>query len=1118
MKEDHIGMNNEVDQFVHMHRHSEYSPLDGLGTADQWALEAKELGQPGLNITDHGTMAGVLHHIKACRAQNITPLVGMEAYYKPDRHLKDDEHRKAYHLTLVANSLAGWHNLIELSTEAYRSGFYYYPCIDDELMRQYNDGITVLTGCVSSYLNQSILRGDDKSANKFMDHLQGTYGDNVWMEFMPHDFDDCRTYNLELVGIGQERGIRGIATLDAHFPYADWSSTQMVLEMMRTKQSFKKREKAKEDGNDLYGGEIPTLYLMKRQEVEQTFAKYHPDLPEDFVQEICDNTLALTAETKFYVINRDYKLPKVSDSPAESEKILRGWIHQGFTELVELWREDGLDEDEIMDRKVKYNDRLEYELRVLRDNGVLDYFVIVGDLVRWCHKEGVRMGLGRGSAAGSLVSFLIGITAIDPIQYGLLFERFLNPDRKGLPDIDLDFDSRKRDDVKQYLRDKYGDDKVMEVCSFQTFGPKGVIKDVSAVFDLWHEPIDKINKTITDKDSDLDKMAKDNEMLAGFKERNPVAWKHIVRLEGQVERISKHAAATIVTPEPVTNYMPLVFNKDHDLVTGWDDNAEMPIVSDFGFLKLDLLGIQSLTQQEIAVEMIEQNHGVKLDLNKLRILRDPHYKDQKVHDVFNKGQTLGVFQFAGDGITNLIRHIKIDSIIDLGIANALYRPGPIKFAFEYGDRKEQGDSDEFYWHPSVKPLLQDTLGIMAFQEQLMIIVRELGGFTPSQADDMRKAVSKFYRLPGDQAQQFMQGYYDQWLKGCTEKGLDKDAADAIWEQILPFGDYSFNKSHSMSYSGQAWQDAYIKAYYPPEEYASILSKNPKVAKEAAREARQFGVELTTPNINKSGLFFTLEDGKIMFGLGAVDHVGDTIVSDIIKGRPYTSFEDFIVRKASNIGAAKSLIAAGAFDDIDDKAYLLSTMEKPGKGKKCDECDGAGCEDCKQVGYTPITWTVADFIQHNTKLKKPRPIPEDRLEPSKKDLDEAEKQALGVSFSSQDVLDKNRELIEERIWTEEEVNAENDGTNLVVGGEVISYKEIKTKKGDKMAFAKVGFYDNQYEITIFPKQYKEYRALLDSAIAIMVHGKFDAGRKVIVADTIMDVEDLEGVVNADDENN
>jgi len=965
-----------IDFAGHFHVHDEYSPLDGAGTRNQLSHQAVRKGQAYLGFTNHGRLGGALEHVDACRHpekldnpldptekrsadERLIPILGMEAFWRPDRFM-ECEHTWANHLCLHAASLRGWRSLMRLSSKSwvkreFGGGFYGKPVIDLDMLENDYEDIIVSTACLASPLSQMILKGDESGARAWIMDMKDLVGDRLWLEIMPHDLDEQRTINIALANLGQDTSTPLIVTGDVHIPYKKWIRTHEVLRMASYKQTFTKREAKKDAGEDVYTERINTVHLSSGKELLGWFRDYHPDLPDYVVREALANTHDFARQVHWYVIGKTAKPPKVEvDAVAQ----VKQWMQEGWEEMIEEYPAEHWDKWPID----TYVDRMDFEFGVLEDKGVLDYFYITGDFVRWAKsdrplpvkmpdgelyfppgesKKPIRVGLGRGSAAGCLISRLIGITAIDPIPHKLLFERFMNPDREGYPDIDIDFESNGRDLVKEYLRIVYGYDHVSDIIAYQTFAPRVTIKEVGAVYDIDYGRLNRVTDSIGDTERGLDKIAADNEVVGELKRDFPEAWEDMTRLEGQILRDTRHAGGILITPRPTNWYIPTQTGSDEKtIVTAWSDRIEFPIMSNYGYLKWDVLGVTSLDKQQIAVDLIQKHYGVRVEPNELPCLRDPYDVDGRVMDAFIKGITLGVFQFSGRGITQFLRHVKPENTVEIAACNALYRPGAIKYAFEYGDRKKDPSKITFP-HESLEPVLAETLGLIAFQEQVMEICKVLGKFTGAQADFMRKAISKLYRLGKAEAQAEMAPFYEQFMQGCRDQGVKQRDGDQVWLYILEWGGYGFNRSHSDSYGLQAYQDMDLKVHWPLAFYASLLTTDHKAKKQerqdfyknVLREARYFDVEPVGPDVNRSDLNWGIDDGRLRYGLLSISGMGRGLVEQVVANRPYDNYSDFVAAVGTGFGTDKleALAQAGAFDATDDRAYLLSQAPRWDEG-------------------------------------------------------------------------------------------------------------------------------------------------------------------------------------------
>jgi DNA polymerase III subunit alpha len=1024
---------------IHLHRHSEYSFPDGYGTAEAYAKRAKELGQYALALTDHGTLSGIPHHMRACAKEGIFPICGLEAYFRTNRLDHTVENKTAYHLILHAKNLEGWHNLVKLSSEAHRTGFYYKPCIDYTLLEKYSAGLTCTTACVGSYSSQMIVKGDDRELYNYIYRLMGIFGDDLYIALQPHDFQAQRVANLGHLQLAWSLGIPLIVEADAHYVLPEEENTHDIVTMIKTGQTLATRAKKRAEGKDVYENTVKTLYLMDDAEITRHFTEAHPDIPKHVIESAINKTEELVGKFEPWGLDKSSKKPKVVDNQDEAYEIISDWCEDGLERI-------GRQNDD------EYKERLQYELKILKDKEVLDYFVLVGRMVRWAKSNDIRVGIGRGSAAGSLVSFLIGITGIDPIAYGLLFERFLNPGRKAMPDIDLDFQANRREEVKKYLRREYGKDHVADIITHQTFKPRAAIKDVGRVLGIPYGDVEAATNEIPPTFPDpLVKYASENKIIGNFAAKYPEAWEHCLRMENQIRNVGKHAAGIVVTDNPVNDYVPTQRAKGGEIVTSWDDRASYMIIKELGLMKLDILGLTDLEIEDGACNTIEHLTGEKLELHELGAAHNPYDVDPVAMQLFHEGLTLGIFQFNSRGMTGLLKKLKPVSILDLAAANAMYRPGPMDSLPEFIARKN-GDKEADYWHESVKPILKDTYGIVAFQEQAMKITQVLGGFSEGEADDFRKAIGNLYREGTATVNKFMQdnGYVDKFINAAADK-IGKEAAKEVWDKLIAFGGYGFNLSHSASYALQAYYGAYIKAHYPIAFYASLLTFDPQLAGKATREAKQLGVSIIGPDINISSLGFKAENADTLrFGLKAIKQVGDIAAREIIANAPYNSYEDLCVRTSTrqvNKKVLDALVASGALDRF-------------------------GMRD----GWTPM------------------------------EKSQAERETLGVSVSSAIEAEKYDAILKPRVWTEEELQEMPEKEPVVVGGEIDVVRQVKTKKGQEMGFIDLVYGDNEYSCTIFPGAWPTAKKVLSTATYVLVKGKTSS--RGIIVDKIIDINTVQ----------
>lgn len=1027
--------------FVHLHRHSEWSLLDGVGTGEVYAGLAAELGQSALAITDHGTLAGALYHIEACEAVGIKPIVGMESYFHADIDVaRNDKNRSPSHLVLLAKNLEGFHNLMRLSTVSYTDeNFYQRPNVCWNDLRKYSKGLIASSSCVLGELPKLLLAGETESADMYIRVMQDIFGDDFYLEIQPHDFEEQILVNDYLASAAKQLGIPLVATSDAHYPYRDWMDTQQIM--------FDMRKKKGEKGMTAY----PTNWLYTEEEIGELFGMYHGNLDPGDVAAAIQNTGFFADRCEHYSIDKSPKIPKATRSTLEAERILREWCVEGLKRI-------GKYENQV------YLDRLEEEMKMLRKLKVMDYFVIVGDMVRWAKDQGIRVGPGRGSAAGSLVNYLIKITAIDPIGYGLLFERFLNEYRTEMPDIDIDFQHDRRDEVKAYLVSKWGSEYVVDIAAFQSFGFKGVIKDVCRALEISYGEAEHATKNIPEASKlfgvdfpQLEGMIPEVEAI--FK-KYPVLKKHCYRLYGQMKGQSLHAAAVIVTDKPAIDLIPMMRTKAGGMATQWSERANAQLISPYGFLKIDMLVTDALTTQANCIKLIKERHDVDIDFedpNTFEAVESPLKVEQDVVKAFASGANLGIFQFGSRGIVGLLRDIKPTNLEHIIAANALYRPGALNVAFDYAKRKNGLQSWDLA-HEAMREFVGTTYGFMIYQEQVMQIFRVLGKDVQSSAAAVfLKVVAKGIARDLD-GKQKLQKYYDIFSEGCEEKGIPKESYDLVWDQILAMTTYAFNRSHAAGYALQAYQDMWLKKHYPLEFYSCLLSTETDKVPEIIRESKIFGIKVLSPDINTSDVGFTIDGESIRFGLLAVKNVGDAAIQVINPNRPFVSYEDFyerVPKQKVNKNVKKSLLKSGAFDTLGGR----------------DE------------------WSLDDeaMVVHSTLSIRQKAA--------------GEKEVLGFSVSKKSEVDQYKDLIQERVYSPQELSDLEEETDVIVGGEITKTRIHTTISGNQMLFVDLAFGSDEYNTCFFKKQYQDYEEILVEGAAILVSGVWSPERQSVKADNV-----------------
>ena len=1071
--------------FVNLHRHSRWSLLDGSGSGDQYAKRAVELGQHALALTDHGTLAGALEHVAACSEHGIMPIMGCEVYFRDNRLVRElvpgkDKNGKnikklpkRFHLTLLAMNFRGWLNLQRLTSEAYQTGLINgsdRPCIDWDVAARYNEGIYCLLGCYASVFSQDLLAGGIH-VDSIIGRFRSIYGERLSIEIMPHDFDEQRRLNIDGLNVGNQYGIPVAATGDTHYPFKSWASTQDILLKLKTGQTNNKAKKKRDSGEDVYTmlQENPTLYLMGEQDIMREFLIHHPGLPCD----VTDSAIAHTTEilagfTPFY-LDRDIKMPRFTreilakidpvtayedtEDPDEIvRRTLRRWAREGLVELKKLYPVEHWAKFPVS----LYETQVEHELDTFDKVGahVWRYMLMVAGEIRYARSADVVVGPGRGSAAGSTVAYLIGITDIDPISYGLMFERFINENRKGMPDIDVDFmpGARGRDKVQAHTAEVYDEPNaknVINIAAYGTYGPKAALRAVCRVFDdvIDYPTADAYVKVLdalkpTDK-IDLEECAERFEQINEFKGRFKMLWEQAVRIEGHPYTQSVHASGVLVKPSDVQVPTATKFDSatgEWLTVTAWPDTKET--LANYGFLKIDYLVIDGLVRQYEIIKALRERDNTPIDLRRLPVRWDPFAVDPGVmRNVFHKATTLGVWQLEGRGSVPVLKAVKPDNMHELAAILALIRPG----SRQAGDTEmyakiKHGIEPLTYWHDAVEPVLKNTFGLMVYQEQVMEVAVQLGGFTRTEADDLRKAMGKKYREGMAAVEAFLDklGFAPKFIHNAALM-VGEENAMMIWKKTLAKGGYSFCASHAYAYGLISYHDGLFKTLAPADFYAGYLSSSkskdlPMKLSGSMREGARFGVRINPPDINNSGYGFSVLDRKtILYGLEAVKNVGPTGVKAIFEHRPFRSFEDFqgrVPAKNVNKSAKKALAGSGAFD----------------------------------------CWGMRRMMTDVEKAAN-------------------EEAYIGVKLSGKSDSDVYAELIESTIHTEEEFDEAPHGTFLCLGGEIIGVKDTRTKaRGEEMGFVSLAYGSDTFRVTCFPPVWSLYSQLFVTGKIVFFEGR------------------------------
>ena len=881
--------------FTHLHVHTEYSLLDGSNKIKEYVSRVKELGMNSAAITDHGVMYGVIDFYKAARAAGIKPVLGCEVYVAPgsrfDRELSHGDDRY-YHLVLLAENNQGYQNLMKIVSKGFVEGYYYKPRVDMEVLETYHEGIIALSACLAGEVQRYLVRGLYEEAKETAYKYEKCFGKgNFFLELQDHGIPEQKTVNAGLMRMSEETGIELVATNDVHYTYAEDAEPHDILLCLQTGKKLSDENRMRYEGGQ---------YFVKSEEEMRELFPYAAQAIDN-TQKIADRC---NVEIEFGVTKLPhFDVPEGYDSWTYLNKL----CHEG---LVRRYP----------DKHEELLPKLDYELSVIQKMGYVDYFLIVWDFINYARTHGIPVGPGRGSAAGSLVSYTTGITNIDPIRYNLLFERFLNPERVTMPDIDIDFCYERRSEVIDYVIEKYGKDCVTQIVTFGTLAARGVIRDVGRVMDLPYNFCDTIAKNIPNElNITIDKALIMNPELRSMYESDETVKRLIdmaKRLEGLPRHTSMHAAGVVISQKAMDEYVPLSRSSDGTITTQF----VMTTIEELGLLKMDFLGLRTLTVISDAVKLVEKNHGIKIDVDNI------DYDDKKVLDSIGTGRCDGVFQLESAGMKNFMKELKPQSLEDVIAGISLYRPGPMDFIPKYIKGKNEPESVT-YVCKELEPILEPTYGCIVYQEQVMQIVQNLAGYTMGQADNIRRAMSKKKQYVIDaERQNFVYGNEEQGIKGCIANGISEQAANQIYDSMVDFAKYAFNKSHAAAYAVVAYQTAYLKYYYPVEFMAALMTSvidNTRKVAEYIYSCRQMGIKVLSPVINEGeGRFLATKDG-IRYGMYAIKSIGRQVIDIILAEREangkYITLSDFLSRVAGrevNKRAVENLIKAGACDGLD----------------------------------------------------------------------------------------------------------------------------------------------------------------------------------------------------------
>ena len=1061
------------NKFTHLHVHTEYSLLDGACRIEELVKKAKELNMEHLAITDHGSMYGVVEFFKQAKKAGIKPVLGFEAYVAP-RKMNDKDPQKdknQYHLVLLAENQEGWKNIIKLCSEGFVNGYYYKPRIDHDTLKSNSQGIIALSACLAGEVQTRLLENNYEEAVKTALMYKDIFGEyNFYLELQDHGMKEQKAVNQSLLKISKDTGIKLVATNDVHYINKEDSYFHDVLLCIQMQKTVMEEERMKFPSDEFY-------------------LKSYDEMAEIFPVEALENTYEIAKRCNVELDFNTVHLPefKIPQGVTKAD-FFRDICQTGLRERYKNITED-------------IQKRLDYEIGIIEQMGYVDYFLIVWDFIKYARDNHIMVGPGRGSAAGSLVAYSMKITNIDPLKYNLIFERFLNPDRISMPDIDVDFCYERREEVIEYVKHKYGSKRVAQIITFGTMAARGAIRDVGRALNLSYGEVDFIAKKIPmDLGMTISKALEVNKELKDLYDGDAKVNKLInlaLKVEGLPRHASTHAAGVLISKEDVTEYVPLSRNKD--VITTQFNMIEL---EELGLLKMDFLGLRTLTVIRDAIDLIEKNHHIKIDFSSCQ------YDDSDVYKLFANADTLGIFQFESSGMRAFLKELKPTEFENIAAANALYRPGPMGQIPVYIKNKLNPESVT-YLHSKLEPILNVTYGCMVYQEQVMQIVRDIGGFTMGRSDLLRRAMGKKkMSVMLEERQNFIYGKKaennETGILGAVNNGVDEKSANDIYDLMVEFAKYAFPKAHSVAYAALAYETAWLKHYYPVEFMAALISSimgSSGTVSLYIRECKRLGIEILPPDVNESRDKFTVENGKIRFGLAAVKNVGTNVIGDIIAAREekgkFTSFTDFCTKvdqSVLNKRQIESLIKCGAFDFL--KVYrsqLMAVYEKT--------IDSIVNQKKRNIEgqFSLFDDHVSSDIDFSFNEEMPR-LPEY----NEKMLLALEKEMVGVYLSGHPLSEYEEELdrtattnsseIAELRDSEEENKPLRDGSRVVIGGIIIKKQNKITKNNNMMAFVTLEDLYGTVEGIIFPKVYEDCKDILYEDNIVLIEGIINAAEE------------------------
>ena len=1052
--------------FTHLHVHTEYSLLDGSNKIQEYVNRVRELGMDSAAITDHGVMYGVIDFYRAARAAGINPILGCEVYVAPgsrfDREIGSGDDRY-YHLVLLAENNQGYANLMKIVSKSFVEGFYYKPRVDLQLLEKYHEGLIALSACLAGEVARFLTRGMYEDAKAAALRYQDIFGKgNFFLELQDHGIPEQQNVNQQLLKMHRETGIELVATNDVHYTLAEDAQPHDVLLCLQTGKKLSDENRMRYDGGQ--------YYVKSPEEMERLFP---------YATEALENTHKIAERCHVEIEFGVTKLPKF-DVPEgyTSWEYLNELCFKGLEERYQPVTEE-------------LKERLNYELSTIKNMGYVDYFLIVWDFIRYARDHDIMVGPGRGSAAGSLVAYTLGITQLDPIRYDLLFERFLNPERVSRPDIDVDFCFERRQEVIDYVRRKYGDDCVVQIVTFGTLAARGVIRDVGRVMDLPYAQVDTIAKMIPQElNITIDKALKMNPELKKTYEDQPEIHDLIDtarRLEGLPRHTSMHAAGVVISQKDVSEYVPLSRAQDGSIVTQFT----MTTLEELGLLKMDFLGLRTLTVIQNAVHLIEQDTGVHLDMQQI------DYNDKKVLDSLGTGRSDGVFQLESAGMKNFMKELKPQSLEDVIAGISLYRPGPMDFIPQYIRGKNHPDTIQ-YDCPQLEPILKPTYGCIVYQEQVMQIVRNLAGYTLGRSDLVRRAMSKKKAAVMEKERQnFVYGNEAEGVPGCIANGISEQVANKIYDEMIDFAKYAFNKSHAAAYAVVSYQTAFLKYYYPVEFMAALMTsviEMPNKVAEYIQVCRQMGISILPPDVNCGIYGFSVDHGAIRYGLSAIKSVGRPVINALVEEREkngtYRSLKDFIERLTGivNKRAIENFIKAGALDCLEGNRRQKMNVY----GQIVDSI--AQEKKNSFAGQMSLFDLVSDEDKKDFEIRMPNVGEYD-----KEMVLAFEKEVLGIYLSGhplegyRGIMDKMISAKTTDFQPDEESGIPKvyDGQKVIIGG-MITERTIKYTRNNKvMAFLTVEDLVGTVEVVVFPRDYEKWQTLITDDARVFIQGRVNA---------------------------